>query len=276
MTRLNTTVLSLLLATASFAQEEEKKAPDTTRVNLRNLELIIVEKHKDEEDSLNLEDGFENDETEHYKHEKSEAHWAGVDFGFSILMNSEFDNSFPDHKYWENDPSRSQTWNLNIFEHKFQIAKQYFGITTGLGFNFTSVAFKDNYLLRSSADSIYAEMDTVFTYTKNKLKATYLTVPFLLEFNTSMDEDKSFYLAAGVVGGVRISSKTKRVGEFDGNEFTQKDKGIYNLNPFKADAHVRLGYGDWGAFASYSLLPLFEEAKTTEVYPLTFGLSLNF
>jgi hypothetical protein len=37
-----------------------------------------------------------------------------------------------------------------------------------------------------------------------------------------------------------------------------------------------MGYGSWGAFASYSLMPLFDAGKTTEVYPLTFGLSLNF
>jgi hypothetical protein len=42
------------------------------------------------------------------------------------------------------------------------------------------------------------------------------------------------------------------------------------------DAAMRMGYGNWGAFATYSLLPLFETSKTTEVFPLTFGLSINF
>ena len=98
----------------------------------------------------------------------------------------------------------------------------------------------------------------------------------MLEFCTNEDSEKSFYLAAGVIGGVRLASKIKREGEIDGKEFQQKNKGVYGLNSFKLDGTVRLGYGSWGAFASYSLLPLFEVTKTVEVYPLTFGLSLNF
>ena len=87
---------------------------------------------------------------------------------------------------------------------------------------------------------------------------------------------EALYLAAGVVGGVRLTSKTKRQGEFDGKEFKEKVKGRYNLNAFQLDAAVRLGYGDWGVFANYSLLPLFDQGTTVDIYPLTFGLSLNF
>ena len=242
----------------TFAQEES----DTTRFNIKNKEIIIVE--------------VDGDETTEPKKKHSEAHWAGVDFGVSILMNPNFETSFPNDSHWQNDAAKSTVWNLNIAEYKFNVAKHYFGITTGLGFNFTSVALKNNYVLVDSPDSLYAYMDTVNNYTKNKLKAAYLTVPLLLEFNTNADSDKSFYLATGVVGGLRLTSKTKRKGEINGNTFTDKDKGTYSLNPFKLDAAVRLGYRDFGIFANYSLLPLFDTGKTSEVYPLTFGLSLNF
>ena len=101
-------------------------------------------------------------------------------------------------------------------------------------------------------------------------------MPLLLEFNTNADPDKSFYLAAGVIGGVRLASNVKRKGDYDGKEFREESKGKFGLNPFKLDGTVRLGYSNWGAFASYSLLPLFDTGKTVEVYPLTFGLSMNF
>jgi len=39
---------------------------------------------------------------------------------------------------------------------------------------------------------------------------------------------------------------------------------------------VRMGYGQWGAFANYSLIPLFDTKKTAEAQALTFGLTLNF
>lgn len=254
-------------------EEEGEGEPDTTRMNVGNKEVIIITRKGGDSDEFDLD--FDED-GEEKKPKKSEGHWAGVDLGFTMLMNESFKPSFPDHNYWENDPARSQVWNVNFMEHKFNFGTPYVGLTTGLGFSFTSVALENNYIIGATADTTFAVMDTVNTYSKNKLKASYLTVPLLLEFNTNADADKSFYLATGVVGGVRMTSKLKRKGEFDGKEFEQREKGTYNLNPFKLDATARLGYGNWGVFANYSLLPLFESGKTTEVYPFTFGLSLNF
>lgn len=262
--------LSAVFSLPGIAQEEETIA-DTTHMNVGSKEIIIIDHGGDEDDFTISDDGDTI-----YKKKKSEAHWAGIDFGFSMLMNSGFENKFPNNPYWQNDAARSQTWNLNLLEHKFNFGTPYVGLTTGLGFSFTSIAFKNNYVLTENADTIFATIDTVNVYSKNKLKAAYLTVPLLLEFNTNADSDKSFYLAAGVVGGVRMSSKVKRVGEFDGKKFEQKDKGRYGLNSFKLDATVRLGYNDFGVFASYSLLPLFDDGKTVDLYPLTFGLSFNF
>ncbi len=266
--------LSMISAFPILAQEDENtNLPDTTRMTVGAKEIIIIS-HDDElnEDNVTVIDG----DTIRKKKKRSEAHWAGIDFGFSMLMNSAFENKFPDNPYWVNDPARSQTWNLNLLEHKFNFGTPYVGLTTGLGFSFTSVAFKNNYVLVETPDTLYAVIDTVNVYSKNKLKASYLTVPLLLEFNTNANAEKSFYLAAGVVGGVRMTSKVKRHGEFDGKKFEQKDKGRYGLNAFKLDATVRMGYSHFGVFANYSLLPLFDKGLTPDIYPFTFGLSLNF
>ena len=262
----------LLISFASFSQEEGKQKPaDTTRMNVGNTEILIID--HGESDEIEITDG---DTIYVTKEPKKEAHWAGIDFGVTMLMNESFGNNFTDYPYWNNEAAKSHVWNLNILEHKFNIAREYFGVTTGLGFSFTSVAFKNNYVLNHTADTLNAFIDTVNAYSKNKLKAAYLTVPLLLEFNSNINAKKSFYLAAGVVGGVRLTSKVKRKGEFDGKEFTEKHKGTYALNSFKLDAALRLGYSDFGVFANYSLLPLFDIGKTTAVYPLTFGLSYNF
>lgn len=258
---------------------EPKEEIDTMKVKFGKTQVLVISNSEGEEE---IEEGSEETsydidfEEEPRRSRKSEAHWAGLDFGFTVLLDENQDNTFEDNPYWRNDAAKSQVWNLNILEHKFNFGTPYVGLTTGLGFSWTSVAFNNNYVIRSTADSVYAVMDTVNNYSKNKLKASYLTVPLMLEFNTSADENRSFYLAAGVVGGVRLTSKTKRQGEFEGKEFKEKVKGTYNLNAFKVDAAVRFGYGDWGLFANYSLLPLFDQGKTVDMYPLSFGLSLNF
>lgn len=283
----------LLLGFGSYAQEETGETPppptsktesevDTMRMKFGKTQVLVITTpgEEGEEDDTNVHvtvNSNDDDEKEEPKRSrKSEAHWAGLDFGFSMLLDENRENTFNNYPYWKNDAAKSQVWNINILEHKFNFGQPYVGLTTGLGFSFTSVAFNNGYLIQSNADSVYAVMDTINAYSKNKLKASYLTVPLMLEFNTSADEDRSFYLAAGVVGGVRLTSKTKRQGEFDGKEFKEKVKGPYNLNPFKLDAAVRLGYSNWGVFANYSLLPLFDKGKTIDLYPLTFGLSLNF
>ena len=282
MKTLIVTIGALLVGLPYYAQVIEEEG-DTTKFKLGKTTIIIIEEEKEGEDEneWNEEsdswDVFEEGgEQEDRKPRKSEAHWSGINVGISMLMDEKFDNSFPDHPYWRNDPARSWVWDLNLFEHKFNFGTPYVGLTTGLGASFTSVSFKDNYVIQSNVDTVYAMIDTSVVYSKNKLKASYLTIPLLLEFNTSAYSHKSFYLAAGVIGGVRMTSKIKQTGEKEGKEFKDKTKGRFGLNPFKLDAAVRMGYSDWGVFANYNLLSMFEEEKTVGVHPLTFGLSFNF
>lgn len=276
MKKLFYTVLVSLGGTFVLAQ-----TPDTTRINLGESEVLIIKKQKG---TITIDDDTEKIDTidaslpaeEIDKSYSHDGRWAGIDFGAMMLMNGNFESSFPNDKQWENDAARSLMWNFNIMDYRFNLYKEYVGITTGLGFNITQVGFKNNYLLQENADSLWVTMDTVTSYRRNKLRATYLQVPLLLEFNTNEDADKAFYFAAGVVGGLRIGSSLRRRTEDDGSNTKVKIKGTYGLNPFKVDATVRLGYGDWGAFANYSLTEMFDTAKTTEVYPLSFGISYNF
>ncbi len=258
--------LILIALVTTYSVFSQKK--DTTRINVGDMEIMMIS-HADDND-------FEVDTTDFslWKNDKvnKNAHWAGVDLGFNVLMNASLASSFNNHPYWENDPGRSMTWNLNLFEHKFG---RVLGFTTGLGLSFSQTAFKDNYVLINTVDTLYAEIDTIANYSQNKLRATYLIAPLLLDFCSIKKGGDGFYLAAGVVAGVRLASSIKRVGEMDGKEYRQKDKGPHGLNAFRLDATVRMGYADWGIFASYNIVPLFETVKTIAVYPLTFGLSFN-
>ena len=173
------------LTANTFAQEEEveKKERDTTRMNFGKVEVLVVESNfgKDETDTLKVDPTTIR---------KKDAHWAGIDFGFNVLLNSAGTQQFANDPYLRNDIAQSHVWNLNLLDHKFRIIKEYVGLTTGIGFNFTQVAFENNYVLGKANDSTFATIDTVFNYDKNKLKATYLTVPLLLEFNTHKNNQR--------------------------------------------------------------------------------------
>lgn len=264
-----TSIFAFLLFGALNAQED----PDTTRLKLGGKEVIIVSPKGS--DVKVIEGDTINAEPEEDDLKSIEAHWAGIEFGPTMLLNSSMKSSFPNNPEWENDPGKSFSWNLNFFEHKFPIYKNYVGITTGLGLNWTQIGLRQ-YNLNFNSDSLWAVKDTVNDYKRNKLRAIYLNVPVMLEFCTSQDADEGFYLAAGVIGGVRIASSTKSVIEADKKDIKERNRGTYGLNAFRLDAAVKLGYKDWGVFANYNVLPLFDKNKTAEVYPLTFGLSFNF
>lgn len=265
-------ILSLTINSVFGQEENKKKEPsDTTRFKLGTAQIIIVDG----------EDNIENDTIDAMPSDsvlnEIEAHWAGIDFGFTTLLNSQNTTNFGNHSYWNNDPAKSFNINWNILEHKFPIYKNHIGVTTGLGFGFYQVSFKNNYVLQSNADSVFAIIDTINDYSKNKFKAAYLQAPLLIEI-CNKNHEGGFYLDAGILAGVRLASKVKREGKqiSDGKEFEFKSKGLYNLNAFKLDGIVRIGYDDLGVFATYSLIPLFDKTKTDAIYPVTFGLSYTF
>ena len=267
--------LAILLSISTLSAQETPKeeipkanGKDTTRCKFGKVNVYIF---KDEENDT-IDASPSKEEAEKNEKHWHEANWGGIDLGVNVLTNENFGMTFKENKYWENDPANSFNYNLNLFSRKHYIYKNNVGIVTGLGFNFTQYAFKNNYLIKTNIDSVYAQIDTVYNYSKNKLKATYIQIPLLLEFSSN---DNNKYISAGIVGGLRIGSKTKREGELNGKNFTEKTKGTYDLNSFKLDATVRVGVGNVGVYATYALIPLFESGKTVQVHPFSIGAIWN-
>jgi len=218
--------------------------------------------------------GDEVDEEENRKY--FDAHWAGFDFGTLILMSDLFKTDFHNNDYWNNKIIRSATYNFNFFDVKFPIIKQYLGLTTGLGWNISTIGLSSNYDINHTADTLFATVNATQEYRVNNLNVQYITLPLLLEFATKQDQKKSFYLAAGVIGGVRVYSNTTKTGKYsNGDFFNLNVRSKYNFAPFSLEATVRSGYGPIGLFATYNLTTLFKEGKTVAVYPFRAGLSLN-
>ena len=81
----------------------------------------------------------------------------------------------------ELDQAHSLSWRFNLFEQKIRIVKDYAGIITGVSLVYNSYSFDKNVALFANSDSTFAVLDTVSQYSKNKLRATYLQVPLMLE-----------------------------------------------------------------------------------------------
>jgi hypothetical protein len=203
--------------------------------------------------------------------------WAGVDLfenGYltpdnNITLPSNYDYLSPNYG------GRNLGWNLNLFEKDFRFAKGRLQVVTGLGFSFNYYALKNKTTL--NADSSYTSSyayNTSAEYRKNKLRESFVTIPLLFELNTSKRDSRNFHIAFGVIGGMKLGSSTKQIFTVNNHTYETVRHDDYNLFPFKLDATVRVGYGDFVLFATYSLTPLFEYGKGPELYPFTVGLRI--
>ena len=145
-------------------------------------------------------------------------------------------------------------------------------LVTGIGFSINNFRFNSDAYLAPDADSVVAVSDSSLNLTKNKLVAQYINVPLLIEFNTSENPKRTVHFATGVIGGVRVGSHVKMVKSTNGEESKIKIYDDFNLNPFRCDATVRMGYRNFTVFASYGLLELFKDNKGPDMVPFTAGI----
>lgn len=269
----------LLASIKIFAQQH--KEPDTLRFKWKESRIWIFDDKSLAKDSIKKQERKKGDFT----------HWGGFDMGicalttatnqFQIPSNNDAYNLnyFLDLKY-----NRSWYFSLNPIEKSVHIYKNYVNLITGLGIEWDSYNFRSNIMLNpdsahTNATTIKIDTASNVKYIKNQLKATYVKIPLLVEFNTNnSDAHKSFHVAAGMELGYRIDSWTKRKYEIDGSTYKAKLHDDFNLNSFKYGIVVRAGYGGFTVFANYSLSPLFTVSKGPEqpLYPLSTGITFTF
>lgn len=274
--------LAALTGNLAFAQNEARpdtvylpSQADTTRIMLGGTQVILINSN-DKSTTVDLDD--DDDEAMTPRELSQElTFWAGIDLGVNTLFNANGVNAAPDDAPWlDTEEIRSLSWSFNFYEEKIRLIKNHVGILTGAALTYNSYGIKSNSRIQHNADSTFASEvpDSLYRFSKNKLRATYLRVPLMLEFNTSEDPDRTFHIAVGAIGGLRIGSITKQFYEIDGQEYRDRVKSDFNLSSFTLDAAVRVGYRNFTLWANYGLTPLFEDGKGPEVYPLSVGLSL--
>lgn len=254
---------------------------DSTTMHVGNKKIIITggNDNNDHDDDFDFDFEFEAD-TVVQKPTKSRSHWRGLDLGFNSLMaGDKFSTDLPaGQDHLELIPGKSINVNLNIWGHDFPIIQRYVMFTTGIGLTLNNYRFSSDQTLRGDTNLVVAGYDYKkdgdrISYQKNKLAVNYVTVPLLLQFNTHPELKKSFHIAAGVLLSYKYNSHLKLVYKDDGK---QKDKrqDDFNIEPFRYDATVRLGYRNYTVFASYAMSELFKNERGPELHPFQFGISV--
>lgn len=293
----------LLFASVSYAQDEGMNKGDSHKEQKEfSMKNVKVEHHGDDTTVIIIHHDHHKDMGRcpfMCRKGKYNGHWAGIDFGWNGYVNSDHNMNFPSsQRYLDLNTSRSMTVNLNPVELNLNIAKNHFGLTSGLGLTFNNYYFSNSTLLvhDSSALVAYRLVDqngNKADMKVNKLSVIWLTVPVMFEYQTNSGiKWNSFHLSLGVVGGVRLCAYTKQkfysryttyylqddngidIGSvYVDNRFT-RTQSQYHLNPFKLDATMRIGWSFLNFFANYSVSQMFQKDQGPELYPWAIGITL--
>ncbi len=204
-------------------------------------------------------------------------HWNGFFMGVTGYTDNKQSFYIPKpYNYMELDYSRSFNWQINIWQQNIHLVKNYLNLCTGLGFDFNRYQFENKVKLNADSNFTWGNVDSTgtFSYKKNRLTSYYVTVPLLLDINTSSNPHKAFHLSLGVIGKYLLGARTKQIVEKNGDTYKQIRNDGYNLNPFQFNAYASVGYGSVTVFAQYGLNDLFQYTKGPQLYPFSVGIRL--
>ncbi len=275
LTLIITGSLSIACAIAQDSETEKtaSTASDTTKLKIGKKRILIMNNDQIDIGAYKTE---ANDTLNENEDEMKENRcWGGIELGIAgYATPSHTLKPAPDFDFLELDYARSVSLNINPLEGKIKLIKKYVALISGIGLGFNSYAFKKDIVLDPDAQVIAALTDSAVTYQKNKLKTSWVNVPVMLAFNTSVNPKKSWRLAFGLVGGFKLGSKTKQKYTEGNTKYKPKIKADYNLLPYHYSARAVVGYGKVNIYASYALSSFFEEDEGPELHPFTVGVRL--
>lgn len=254
---------------------------DSVRVRIGNLEIEVYD---GDQARVKVGSGkLEVDETgkvqfkKEPKRQRFNGHWAGFYLGINGYLTPENKIDLPgEYGFLDLRYEKSINVQLNFYEQNFNLISNKLGLVTGLGIEWNNYRFNDKVVLDPEQDKIaqleYENQKGLST--KSKLNVRYLNVPLILEFQTNPKSNRnSFHIGAGVIGGLRIGSHSKNVYH-DNRRRKDKIRDDFHLNPLKADATVRIGWGKLNLYGNYSLMTLFRDNRGPELYPFSAGITL--
>lgn len=257
-------LLALIAAIQAFSQENDS--------------IIVLQSSRGRLSGLvNVQDL--NDEGYNYWGEKFEGHWSGIEFGFNGLANTDY-SMYPasEDDFLDNDLFRSNVLNLNILQYSkgIQQTRNTIGLVTGVGLSFQSYHLDDHTTIsKDENQKVHPSVINYGSSQKSKLSIAYLEVPLLFEFQVPIRHKANrLYFSAGLTGAKRLESHTKIKYRKNGKREKIKSSDDYSINDFKVASSFRIGYRWANLFATYDLVPLFEDNHGPKVYPFSAGIKL--
>lgn len=245
-----------------------------------NIEKIVSDEEITNEEMLTYNENsgrFDDGHRSYPSRFRFRPHWSGFEFGFNNYLTSGYESTLP-AEYNFMDLNTGKSFNVNINFAQLGIGfTRHFGMVTGMGLQFNDYVFEGNNNIMKNENGVIVEYDAGadgLVLDKSKLSTTYFVMPLLFELQIPVERHNSINIAAGMIGGAKIASRTKMVYYDDGKQKI-KEKNDYSLNLLRYGPTVRLGYESFQVYATYYMNGLFKENKGPELYPVQIGVAFT-
>ncbi|MGC4100273.1 outer membrane beta-barrel protein [Ferruginibacter sp.] len=289
MKQLITFLAAAIICSAATAQTDstKKQKSDTIRIG----GIIIVKNGKKDKD-VNITMGRKNNEKK--KNSNVSTNWWILDLGFANYNDQTNYTTATADGYLKNRPGypgldkndfklrtgKSVNVNIWFFMQRLNVIKHYVNLKYGFGLELnnyrykSSVSYKEGgyipYTAGTQTNAPFIFRDSI-SFTKNKLAADYLTVPFMLNFTTNPgSHKKGISISAGVSAGYLYSQRNKQKS---GERGKDRNKGDYDMERFKFSYVGELGLGPVHFYGSYSPKSMYEHSL--DIRPYTVGLRFS-
>ena len=175
---------------------------------------------------------------------------------------------------------KSVNVNIWFFMQRLNLIRHYVNLKYGLGLELNNYRFKTALSLNEGGGNPYDHSQNInhpfifrdsIGFSKNKLAADYVTIPFMLNFRTNPNySDKGISISAGISAGYLYSSRNKQISDERGKH---KNRGDYDLEKWKLSYIAELGLGPAHLYGSYSPNSIFE--KGLNFMPYNIGIRLS-
>ena len=210
------------------------------------------------------------------KKKEFKGHLSGLFLGVNGLLNSDFKYETPDdYPFFSLNEGRSLDFSIYFNDFVVPFNKN-FGLVSGFALQFNHYAFQETFDLVVVDKKIAADYsnNVVSECKRFNYRIMHFNVPLVFEFST-LGHPK-FYVNAGIMGGVRIGSRTKQVYVIDDDRQKKCVRKPFETNLLKYSFIGGFGYGGVQIFGEYSPVPLFKEGHGPELYPFSLGIKWVF
>lgn len=244
------------------------KDGDTTKLRIGKRKFMIIDEEEEPADKA--------DDKKNLRRKKMKTLWGGFELGVNGFMTPSMNTTFDSkYKFLETKFGESWFFSLNLGDLDAHIIKNKLALTTGLGFQWNNTHFYGDNFLIPNIDSLGAALSPA-KLTLNKLYSFDITAPLLIKFapGTRKSAKGGFHIAVGTtlhyVTSVQVITETSANGYHQRIEL----KDDFHVNPFRADATVRIGYDRIKLFANYALTPYFNTSKAPDVRAFSAGITV--